>query len=155
MEEPSEKSSDLWAGLALAALGVYIIVQAGRWEYLGPDGPGPGFFPMWYGSLMVALSLVLVARTALKPPTREAQAAMNWKEIARALTCWVAFVACVALMNVLGFAVSFALLTWFIVAYMARRPHREAAAIAIAGSAVFYGIFSYLLDLSLPAGYLF
>ena len=149
------RGGDFWSGLVLAALGAYIVSEAHGWTYMGDDGPGPGFFPMWYGSLMVALSLVLVARTALKPPTREAQAAMNWKEIARALTCWVAFVACVALMNVLGFAVSFALLTWFIVAYMARRPHREAAAIAIAGSAVFYGIFSYLLDLSLPAGYLF
>jgi len=153
--KPLARGGDFWSGLVLAALGAWIVSEAHAWDYMTDEGPGPGFFPMWYGSLMVALSLVLVARTALKPPTREAQAAMNWKEIARALTCWVAFVACVALMNVLGFAVSFALLTWFIVAYMARRPHREAAAIAIAGSAVFYGIFSYLLDLSLPAGYLF
>jgi len=153
--KPLARGGDFWSGLVLAALGAWIVSEAHAWDYMTDEGPGPGFFPMWYGSLMVALSLVLVARTALKPPTREAQAAMNWKEIARALTCWVAFVACVGLMNVLGFAVSFALLTWFIVAYMARRPHREAAAIAIAGSAVFYGIFSYLLDLSLPAGYLF
>ena len=149
------RGGDFWSGLLLAALGAWIVSQARGWDYMTDEGPGPGFFPMWYGSLMVVLSLVLVARTALKAPTREVQAAMNWKEIARALTCWAAFVACVALMNVLGFAVSFALLTWFIVAYMARRPHGEAAAIAIAGSAVFYGIFSYLLDLSLPAGYLF
>jgi len=153
--KPLARGGDFWSGLVLAALGAWIVSEAHAWDYMTDEGPGPGFFPMWYGSIMVALSLVLVARTALKPPTREAQAAMNWKEIARALTCWVAFVACVALMNVLGFAVSFALLTWFIVAYMARRPHREAAAIAIAGSAIFYGIFSYLLDLSLPACYLF
>ena len=34
--------------------GAYIIVTASRWEYLGQDGPGPGFFPLWYGIAMSA-----------------------------------------------------------------------------------------------------
>jgi putative tricarboxylic transport membrane protein len=149
------RGGDFWSGLVLAVLGAWIVGEARGWDYMTEEGPGPGFFPMWYGSIMVALSLVLVARTVLGTAKGGAKPAPNWKEIGRALTCWAAFVACVALMNVLGFAVSFGLLTWFIIAYMARRPQREAAVIAVAGSAVFYGIFSYLLDLSLPAGYLF
>ena len=148
------RGGDFWSGLVLAALGAWIVTQARGWDYMTEEGPGPGFFPMWYGSVMVALSLVLVARTVLAP-SREAKAATNWKEVGRALTCWAAFVACVALMNVLGFAVSFALLTWFIVAFMARRPHREAVVLALGGAAAFYGVFSYLLDLSLPKGLLF
>ena len=40
---------DVASGVVLAGLGFYIVVQAWRWEYLGPDGPGPGFFPLWYG----------------------------------------------------------------------------------------------------------
>ena len=58
--------ADLWSGLALAALGMYIVVEARRWEYLGPEGPGAGFFPLWYGIAMVALSVALVASSALR-----------------------------------------------------------------------------------------
>ena len=60
MEDETRKSGDLWSGLALAALGVYIIVQARQWDYLTPEGPGAGFFPLWYGVAMVALAAVLV-----------------------------------------------------------------------------------------------
>jgi putative tricarboxylic transport membrane protein len=152
---PFARGGDFWSGLALAALGAWIVSEARGWDYMTEEGPGPGFFPMWYGSIMVALSLVLVARTVLGTSKGGAKPAPNWKEIGRALTCWIAFVACVALMNVLGFTVSFALLAWFIIAYMARRPHREALALSVAGAAAFYGLFSYLLDLSLPSGLLF
>ena len=60
MEEKSQKSGDLWSGLALAALGVYIVAEARQWDYLAPEGPGAGFFPLWYGVAMIVLSLALV-----------------------------------------------------------------------------------------------
>ena len=36
------------------------------WEYLGQDGPGPGFFPLWYGiAMLVAVrALVLILKGA-------------------------------------------------------------------------------------------
>lgn len=49
------RRGDFWAGLVLAALGTYIVVSARAWVYMGEDGPGAGFFPVWYGSAMVAL----------------------------------------------------------------------------------------------------
>jgi hypothetical protein len=58
-------------------------------------------------------------------------------------------------MNVVGFTIAFALLTWFIIAVMARRPQREALVVAVAGSALFYGVFAWLLELNLPKGLLF
>ena len=129
--KPLARGGDFWSGLVLAALGAWIVSEAHGWDYMTDEGPGPGFFPMWYGSLMVVLSLVLVARTAFGRTAHEAKPQPNWTEIRRALTCWAAFVAAVALMNVLGFAVSFALLTWFIVAVMARRPQRITIPVAI------------------------
>jgi len=32
MEEKSNKTGDFWSGLALAGLGVYIVVEARRWD---------------------------------------------------------------------------------------------------------------------------
>jgi len=61
------RSADFWSGLVLGGLGAYIIVAASRWEYLGQDGPGPGFFPLWYGIAMSVLSLLLVVSSLQNP----------------------------------------------------------------------------------------
>ena len=155
MEETSDKSTDLWAGLALAALGIYIVVQAAGWEYKGPDGPGPGFFPLWYGIAMVALSGLLVVsgvRTRLRRTA--AAGSLQWVRIGRALLVWLAFTVSVALFGVLGFAVSFGLLCFFIVAVMYRRPLKVAAAVAVGSALCFYLVFPVALGVSLPMGVL-
>ncbi len=149
------RSGDFWSGIALAALGAYIVGEAWRWGYMTEEGPGPGFFPLWYGSLMVVLSLALVASAVLKRPSAAARAAVRWNDLGRALLCWTAFVVSIALMPLLGFVVSFALLTWFIVAVMARKPQRIALPLAVGGAVFFYALFELGLDLALPHGILF
>jgi len=150
--KPFLRSGDFWSGLALAALGTYIVVQARGWVYMNEDGPGAGFFPIWYGGLMVALSLLLVVGAVMKPSSASE---VRWKDVSRALTCWMAFTASVALMPLLGFVVSFALLTWFVVRVMCGERHRTALVVAIAGAAGFYALFEMALDLTLPHGLLF
>ena len=139
-------NGDLWSGLALGGLGAYIIAQASRWEYLGADGPGPGFFPLWYGIAITALSLVLV----LSSVTNKTPEKVEWAGAGRALTAWAAFAACVALLKVAGFLVCFAALTFFIVAVMYRRPFRVAATVAACATAAFYLIFPLALGVALP-----
>ena len=149
---PLARNRDLWSGLALAALGTYIVAAARGWTYMGEDGPGPGFFPLWYGSLMVVLSLALVAGAVLRRAPAAPPAPIAWSDLGRAFACWAGFVAGIALMPWLGFFVSFGLLTWFIVAVLARRPQRVALALAVGGAAVFYVVFQWALELSLPSG---
>ena len=148
------RKGDFWSGLALAALGIYIISQAWGWSYLAEDGPGAGFFPLWYGAVMLVLSLLLVAGAVLKPGPATAPGPFNWLELRRAMTCWLALALCVALLKFLGFMLAFGLLTWFIVAVMFRRPQREALSLAIGGAIGFYALFTWGLDLQLPAGML-
>ncbi len=149
---PFLRSGDFWSGLALAALGAYIVGEARGWVYMGEDGPGAGFFPRWYGALMVILSLALVAISILKPSARTPVA---WNDLGRALACWAAFVACIALMPLAGFMVSFALLTWFIVKVMAGQRQVVAVAVAVGFALGFYALFELALDLALPHGLLF
>ena len=150
--KPFLRRGDFWSGLALAALGAYIVVTARGWAYMTEEGPGAGFFPIWYGGIMLVLSLLLAAGAVLKP---QEHAAIAWKDVSRALVAWVAFVACVALMPVLGFAVSFALLAAFIVKVMCGERLRTAILVAVAGAAGFHAIFDWALDLTLPRGILF
>jgi putative tricarboxylic transport membrane protein len=146
------RGGDFWSGLALAALGGWIVLQARGWPYMSEEGPGAGFFPMWYGSAMILLSLALVVGAVVKPAQREA---VRWADLRRALACWLALVACIALMPLAGFAISFALLAWFIVKVMAGRTQRTALAVGVGFALGFYALFELGLDLALPKGLFF
>ena len=151
---PLARRGDFWSGLILAGLGAYIVVQARGWTYMNEEGPGPGFFPVWYGGAMVALSLALVASAVVKPAAAQRQA-FAWGELGRALLCWAAFAGSMALMKLVGFAAGFALLSWFIVAVMARKPQRVAIPVALGGALLFHALFAWALDVELPKGLLF
>jgi len=144
-------TADFYSGLALAALATYIILRARQWEYLGPDGPGPGFFPLWYGIAMAALSGVLVVSSVWR---ERSTGGVEWKKIGRALAVWFALVVSIAALKPLGFAASLAALTFFIGAVMYRRPPALAAALAVANAAAFYVLFPLALGVPLPAGVL-
>jgi len=137
-------SADFWSGLVLGGLGAYIIVTASRWEYLGQDGPGPGFFPLWYGIAMSALSLLLVVSSFSK------SGKVDWSDAPRALATWAAFAAMCAAFKLIGFLPAFALLTFFIVAVMYRRPLVVAATVSVALAAGFYVLFPLALGVKLP-----
>jgi putative tricarboxylic transport membrane protein len=140
------RNADLWSGLALAVLGAYIIVQASGWDYMGPDGPGAGFFPLWYGIAMLVLSAVLVASSLLR---REPES-VDWRGVGRAAAVSGALVVAVALFKLAGFAIGFAALSFFIVRLMYRRPWPLAAAVAIGLAGGFYLLFPVLLGVNLP-----
>ncbi len=150
--KPFLRSGDFWSGLALAALGAYVVASARGWTYMSEEGPGAGFFPLWYGGLTVVLSLALVLGAVLKPRKHSHVA---WRDVSRAVVAWIAFVVCVALMPYLGFAISFALLTAFVVRVMCGVKLRTAIIVGVAGAVGFYALFDWALDLTLPRGLLF
>lgn len=149
------RKGNFWSGVALAVLGAYIVWQAWGWTYMNEEGPGPGFFPRWYGGVMFILALLLVAGAVLQRASGAEPAGVDWSGVRRALTCWVALAICVALLKTLGFIACFALLTYFIVAVLFRRPRLHALAVAVVGAIGFYALFGWGLDLQLPAGLLF
>ena len=145
------KIGDIVSGAVLAGLGIFIILEARHWDYLGADGPGPGFFPFWYGVLMVCLSTLLVVASALQKSAAPGKP-VNWREVGRALGAWLALAVCVGLLKVLGFLIAFALFTFFLVYMMYRRPLGPAVAVAIGVSAGFYLVFPLALNVGLPVG---
>ena len=136
------RSPDFWSGLALAALGAYIVFRAHGWDYMTPEGPGPGFFPLWYGIAILGLALYLIVSPSL--------ARVDWRGSGRAFATWAALAACVAALKWLGFVVSFAALTFFMVAVMYRKPARTAAMVAACAAAAFYVVFPLALGVPLP-----
>jgi putative tricarboxylic transport membrane protein len=151
MERNHLRAPDLWSGLVLAALGTYIVAEAREWEYLGPDGPGPGFFPLWYGVAITVLSAVLVVSSALRKRNADR---VDWASAGRAVATWLALAIAVAAFKLVGFLIGFAALTLFIVAVMYRRPLAIAAVVALTSAAGFYLAFPLALDVPLPVGVL-
>jgi putative tricarboxylic transport membrane protein len=141
------------SGVVLAALGIYIVTEAARWEYLGADGPGPGFFPIWYGIAMVALAVVLVVQNLMTKAADEGKP-LNWRETGRVFIAWAGFVASVLLLKVLGFILSFGFFVLFVVAGLYRRPWRIAVSVAVGCAAGFYLVFPLALNVRLPIGIL-
>lgn len=151
MGDSSQKAGDFWSGLALAALGVYIVVEARRWDYLAPDGPGAGFFPVWYGIAMIVLSVALVISSVMRAPPGKGET-FDWTRARRALAAWMALVVCVALLKWLGFVLSYVLFVYCVTAVMYARPWRSAATIAVTSAAGFWLVFPTALGVALPVG---
>jgi putative tricarboxylic transport membrane protein len=147
------KNGDLVSGAALAGLGVFVVFEARKWEYLTPDGPGPGFFPMWYGIALVVLALAVAAGAVVRR-SHESTGAINWSQVGRALVAWAALTACIASLKLLGFVLSFTLLTFFVVRFMYGRSVAFAAAAAVGAAAAFYLVFPVALNVALPVGFL-
>ena len=147
----SVANGDVVSGGVLAGLGVFVVTQASRWDYLAPEGPGPGFFPLWYGLALIALSLALMIG-ALRRRAAVPERRVNWGEVGRALFAWAGLTVAIGLLNVLGFLVSFALLAFFIVSIMYRRPLAFGVVAGGLSAAVFYLIFPLALNVALPTG---
>jgi putative tricarboxylic transport membrane protein len=142
------------SGAVLAALGIYIVVEASGWDYMTAEGPGPGFFPLWYGIAMVALAAWLLVQNFMAKGAASDGKTVNRREVGRALVTWAGFVASVALLKLLGFIISFALFTLFVVAGLYRRPLPVAFAVAVGCAAGFYLVFPFALEVRLPIGVL-
>ena len=71
----------------------------------------------------------------------------------RALITWLAFAACIATMGILGFRVSFALFTFFLVAFVFQRTLLAAVIDGCRSYAAFYIVFPVLLSVQLPVGW--
>ena len=149
MHKDTLRNGDVLSAAVLAALGVYILVGASEWPYYSEDGPGPAFFPVWYGVAMIALSLALIAITVAKQPQAEEP---DWEGVRRALITWVVFAVCAALMGWLGFMICFALLTFFMITFVFRQPPVKAGIVAVVAALGFYLVFPLALSVPLPTG---
>jgi len=143
------RNGDVLSAAMLAALGVYIVTEARDWGYLGDDGPGPAFFPIWYGIVLIVLSSALIAMTIAKQPKAETP---DWQRVGRALVTWAAFAGSAVLMAWLGFLISFAILTFFMIAVVFRQSPVKAVVVAVCAAAGFYVVFPFALSVSLPTG---
>ncbi|MBI2986822.1 MAG: tripartite tricarboxylate transporter TctB family protein [Deltaproteobacteria bacterium] len=143
---------DVWAGLILAGLAIFIIQQALVLDYFSEYGLGPGFLPLWLGIVIFTLSLALIGIRILGRPEAFENEGGTSAGTGRALATWGGLMLAIALLNVLGFITSFVLLTFLLVLVMDRRSPSTSMVVAVGGALGFYLVFSAILGVPLPQG---
>jgi putative tricarboxylic transport membrane protein len=144
--------SDLLSGIFVAVFGLYVIVASSRLAYVSEYGPGPGFLPLWLGIGLVTLALCLIASNLLLPASKSLGQPESWTILGRVFAGWLALMVTILLLRWIGFAVSLALLTIFLIVGLEGRPRWTAVGIALALAVGFQLIFVFALGLSLPSG---
>ncbi|MGH7845401.1 MAG: tripartite tricarboxylate transporter TctB family protein [Candidatus Binatia bacterium] len=142
---------DVVAAIIPAAFGLFVIQQALQLDYVNEYGPGPGFIPFWIGFGFVLLALLLIY-TAVRGARAADSKKTSARETAKVLISWTGLMVSVALLDTLGFFVSFALLAIFLVYLIDRRSLVAAATVGIGGAVGFYLVFHMALGLSFPRG---
>ena len=141
---------NLIAGACLAAFGIYVISVASKLPYVSEVGPGSGFFPLWLGIGLVLLASGLMFASFASSGNRAKNESQSWKTSARALAGWLAMMVAIALLGRIGFALSFVILTMFLIVALDRRSATLAVAVGIGLAVAFHLIFVIALDVSLP-----
>jgi putative tricarboxylic transport membrane protein len=151
-------NKDIAAGLVLAGAGILVTQQVQTLSYLDEFGPGPGFLPLWLGALMTVLASLLVfiglrrREEVSKPEPATGVTESPVPRPRRALLAALGLIAMAAALEVLGFIVSLALASFFLVYVIERRSLLGAITVTIAITLSFLLIFRAILAIPLPVG---
>jgi putative tricarboxylic transport membrane protein len=146
------EKKELLSGICLGAFGAYVSIEALNLPYVSEFGPGPGFFPLWIGVGLSLLSLLLILANFFALTADESRERQSRLSIGRALVGWSGLILAIGLLQWLGFGLSLALLTLFLILVLERRPLWTALSVAIGLALGFHVIFVLALGLSLPSG---
>jgi hypothetical protein len=139
--------------LVLTALGLFLVQQGMQHAYYGRLGPGSGFFPIWVGALLAALSFLLFLQSfflAEDPGRFIPDGALFRRPLILAVAC----AAVVPALAVFGFRLTmfvFVLLVPFILERQRWYVSVAVAAVASFGTAY---VFEHVLLVRLPHAHL-
>ena len=138
--------------LGLAALGLYVAIEAqslGLWTALGP---GPGLLPLVLGVSLLGLTAVWFVQTVIQLRRRslEAQPSEDRLDRTYAVGVVVGLALLASLMDLLGFQISMALFLFAELTWLGRQKWWVSAIIALVGSVGIFVLFDRVLAVQLP-----
>jgi putative tricarboxylic transport membrane protein len=146
------KRADVTVALILIGLASFILLEAGKLSFGSIRVPQTAFFPVVLATLLLVLSLFLLAQALRSAPTgrgRERIDAEGWSRIGATLVTLVGFALA---LERLGFLLSTFLLMVLLLRAIEPQAWHKVLAVALATSLVAYAIFGWLLGIPLPAG---
>jgi putative tricarboxylic transport membrane protein len=150
------KKADQWSGLVLLILAVSMCWGSTRLPYGNIHNPGAGFFPLWLGVILGAMSISLFIQTTwqkekvriLKDILAEE---IRWRKV---LMVVIGLVLYGFLMDYIGFLTVTFLLMAFLLRSIEPQPWKAVIGWALVGSIGSYLVFDVWMKLRLPKGFL-
>ena len=149
------KKNDRYTSLFWAVVGVHIAFKGYELGLGTLKIPGSGFLIFWGGSILLGLSLILLAQS-FTPSSQDAKKKELWKGVqwSRGLKLIAALFVCTLVFKWLGFILSTFLLIFFL--SKALKPQKWGTAFSFSAitTALCYLVFGVLLDTQFPQGIL-
>lgn len=163
VDEPVQKQGLLWGelvlGTVLLGLGILVIVDgASQPASKSASGIGAGFFPLVVGAVLIAASLALILQVLRgkrgEPEDEEGDVDATVLHARQAVLVVAAILLFIIALEPAGYIPASAITFWLIAFAMGARRHLRSALIAVVLSAGIYVLFTQLLRIDLPAGFL-
>lgn len=133
---------------AFAALGLLFALEARELKYMDEFAPGAGFLPFWLGLILLALAIGFILTTRAPKAQPETPPRSGRKVLAVS----AGLVACVALIDWLGFAVAIAAYLLYLMRGVERRSWGLSVGLAAGTTLALYLVFQLWLGVPLPRG---
>ena len=145
------RRADQITGSSFSSSLLAVIEGARRMPPSGTFGPGAGFLPFWLGVAMGVLAIILLVNATREPVEASAGSPFpRGRAVVAILETVGALAVFILLLETLGFLVSIALLTAFLLRIVERVRWLTTVTVAVANSAGLYVVFQMLLGVSLP-----
>jgi putative tricarboxylic transport membrane protein len=146
------RRADLVGAVILFVFGAWFALTAAlRYPYWGANGPGSGFFPVWLGSAMAVLAVVLFvhARRSPEPATAWLPRGHRGRRLLGVLALTAIFI---ALLKIVGMIAGTALFLVALLRFIEGHSWRVSVAVAVAVAVVNWLVFTYWLQVPFPVG---
>ncbi|MEI8189852.1 MAG: tripartite tricarboxylate transporter TctB family protein [candidate division NC10 bacterium] len=148
------RRADQITGVIVLIFSLAVIEGARRMPPSGTFGPGAGFLPFWLGAALAILSIVLLVNASREPAQASDRSPFpKGGPVLAILEAVGGLAAFILLLETLGFLLSIALLTAFLLRVVERERWLTSVIVAVANAAGLYVIFQMLLGVSLPKNF--
>jgi putative tricarboxylic transport membrane protein len=145
------RRADQITGIVMLVFALAVMEGSRRMPPSGTFGPGAGFLPFWLGVAMAALSIILLVSATREPVPVGGRAPFpTGRKLLPLLQTVGGLGVFVLLLETLGFLLSIALLTAFLLRVVEREGWGTTLAVAAANAGALYVIFKVLLGVSVP-----
>ncbi len=139
------------AAAVFAALSLVVVVASSKLEYYSSLGPGPGFFRLWLGGVMAALSLVWLVQVSRRGPEGSARSFLPPRDGLLRIAAIIASLAIMtAVLDLIGFQVAMFLFLGYLLLVLGGQRVWVTGIAALVGSVGIFHVFVRYLDLPLP-----
>ncbi|OIP94368.1 MAG: hypothetical protein CO013_06965 [Syntrophobacterales bacterium CG_4_8_14_3_um_filter_58_8] len=150
------RKADRIFGVIGLGLSLWCYLESRQFHYMTDFTPGPGFMPFWVGVILAILSCYLLYDTfRRKPGTEDDMKILPHKHaLYRVGFIFLMLFGVLMIMPLLGFPITVCLFVAAILLILERYSIIKSIGYGVAYAAVTWLIFEYLLNMSLPKGFL-